>query len=295
MRQPVIQKNGGWAPRVGAWVLILSALVSPSVAAQEPGYEVVEPGRDHYFAALSANAVIGAGMAGMRAWIEGNDVGDAVLRGALGGGVGWMGKWLATEWDAAPIAGRTVASVGNEVVRRASGPGPWIQSVVLPLGPAHLVVPMDGRRPRLRLSLADVGVLAWALAQPELETDWSRSLAAGAPVFVANDHAIRIDGELYDGFQWGGVIVMETHPPDADRIFRHEVVHLVQHDFAGELLWRPSERWLLDRTPLGPILPSWLELGLLELGTARLSTHLFGTGNHLGGLLEQEARWFAGR
>lgn len=280
------------APGVAVLVTLLLVLATPASAASQGA-----PGdRDHHFAALSANAVLGAGTAGVRALLEGRDVGDAVLRGALGGSVGWAGKWVAMgEWGAAPLTGRVLASAGDGMVRRAGEPGPLLESVVLPLGPMHLDVPLRGGRPRASVSLVGTATLIWALTRPELEMDWRRSLSVGAPVFAAPRHRIRVLDTESDGFHAGGVLLVRSSAPDDERVFRHEVIHLFQHDFATQTWFRPTERWLLDRTPAGAVVPDWLHLDLLGNGLSALDAQLFGFDDGLHGLPEAEARWFAGR
>lgn len=186
-----------------------------------------------------ANIVAGALTAAATAAIRGEDMSEAFLKGAVGGGVVFAGKRLAVErFDGAGLLGRQLASVGSGMVVDGGRGRDLLSEVWLPVGPVWLQVRSEARR-RIRVDLVDVGTLIWAGTRPELTFDVERSLSNGAPVFVAHDrrivnaHATTI----------GGIVMLGVSNLDMAITQRHENVHVIQHDYLLQTLSRPLERW----------------------------------------------------
>jgi hypothetical protein len=190
-----------------------------------------------------ANVMAGGVTAAVTAAIRGEDVADAFLKGAVGGGVVFVGKRTAVEGFAgAGLLGREVASVGSSVVANGAQGRGWLSEVWLPVGPAWLQVRPEARL-RARLDLGDVATLIWAATRSELRFDLERSLSNGASVFVAPDHRIRAGSAEANGFAQGGVVVLGAGRHDVELVQRHENVHVIQHDYLLQTVTRPVERW----------------------------------------------------
>lgn len=190
-----------------------------------------------------ANIVAGAVTAAATALIRGEDVTEAFFRGAAGGSVAFVGKRLAVErFSGAGLLGRQVASVGASMVVDAGNGRGLFSEVWLPVGPAWVQVRPEAEL-RARVNLRDVGTVIWAATRSELSFDLERSLSNGAPVFVAQDHAVVAGSRHADGVAVGGVIVLGATTLDTAVIQRHENVHVIQHDYLLQTLSRPIEQW----------------------------------------------------
>jgi len=103
-----------------------------------------------------------------------------------------------------------------------------------------------------------------------LRFDLGRSLSNGAPVFVADEHRIRMGSDYVGGFAWGRFVVLGEPGRDIDAIQRHENTHVLQHDFILQTMSRPLERGVWRRVTTRDI-PLDLDLALafpwLALGT----------------------------
>lgn len=193
--------------------------------------------------AAGANIVAGAVTAAVAAVIRGNDVSDAFLKGAAGGGLVFLGKRLAVErFDGAGLLGRELAGVGASVVTNGGAGRDLLDEVWLPLGPAWVQVrPRSGLR--ARLNLREIGTLVWAATRPELRFDPARSISNGVAVFVADHHRITSASDHLAGFAEAGIVALGRTRLDMEVIQRHENIHVIQHDYLLHTMTRPLEAW----------------------------------------------------
>lgn len=218
-------------------------------------------------AVLGANVLLSGLTAGALQELRGGSFRDGFRRGALGGGVTYLGKRVAAQrWWGAGLLGRATGSAGASVVRNAGAGEPSLSEVVLPLGPARLYLqPQRGPSARLQVDPVGVVVLALAATDRELGFDAGASLSAGAPVFRARTHS---DGRTWTGRQTAGVI--RTRPFDGSAeerrrfadVLTHERIHVLQYD-QSYLLWgAPLEQRVLSALPAGEAVGRWLDLPL---------------------------------
>lgn len=190
-----------------------------------------------------ANLLLGGATAAVTAWIRGEPVGDGFLNGALGGGLGFIGKRVAVEeFPGAGLLGRQVAAVGaSMVVNAGTGQGPFAE-LWLPVGPVWLqAIPSAGHR--ARLDAGEVATLLWAATRNELELDGKGSLSNGAFIFRSPGHYLVSDGRRVDGLTIGGIVALGPSYFEPDHIRGHEMVHVIQNDFMVHAWSRPLESW----------------------------------------------------
>lgn len=206
---------------------------------------------------LATNALIGGVTAGVGRLIRHGSFAEGFTRGALGGGVSYLGKRTAVaRFSGAGFLGRELNAVGASMTRNAARGVGLLDTLVLPVGPALAFVnPRDPGATHVRLDLNQATWLAYALTEDRLKLDWSRTLSAGAPVFRAT-RVVRDRGEPADGVMVGGLVVIspsaQGHVGD---VLAHERVHILQRDFLETAVGLSLEDWTgtklrLDRIPL---------------------------------------------
>lgn len=254
-------------------------------------------------ATLSANAALGGLAAGIVQKLRGGSFQDGLARGALGGGVAFLGKRVAVErFDGAGLAGRQLAAVGNSILLNAGAGRPSLERLVLPVGFARLHLG-TGEEPRARVSLDLHGLVwtAYAAAVPELRFDAAASLSAGAPVFRSPGYVLSWDetGDEVAGFAPAGVILLSDHTGREGRggatdpvIFAHERVHVLQYDQSFAAWSDPLQGWLLPRLPGGERVGRVLDL---DLAAPLLYGVSLWHGGYEGRPWEREAYFLAGR
>ncbi|HSM61279.1 MAG TPA: hypothetical protein VK849_10800 [Longimicrobiales bacterium] len=206
---------------------------------------------------LAANALLGGLTAGISSRLRGGSFSEAFARGALGGGVTYLGKrTAAARFDGAGLLGREVGAVGASIVRNAGLGIPVLDTLVLPLGPLRAFVPTgEPARARVRVDANDVAWLVSALAHDRLTLDWGESASAGAPVFRASGW-LRARGDTASGQHSAGLVLVSDLPPvEVDDVLAHERAHLLQTDFFEIAVAYPLEdalgRWMgLDESPV---------------------------------------------
>lgn len=233
-------------------------LVPTTAAAQDPG----QPRWVEDFGIVAANVLIGGATAAVSAWLGDRDVGDAFMGGALGGGVGFLGKRVAAEdFGGAGLAGRQIGAVGANIVSNVGRGLGWLEEIWLPVGPVWIQTRRDPGW-RARIDLPEVAVVAWALSRSELQFDAGASLRNGALFFRAPDHRMIGNGKAIAGFAATGVVFVGHSSLDEAEIRAHEMTHVIQQDFVLHSWSRPLEaagwRLLSDR-----VIP-------IDLGVARL-------------------------
>lgn len=233
------------AARTASMAAVLGlALATPVPAsAQHQG-----PDAAGHVALLSANAMVGAVAAGVAAWTRGEDVSRAFLLGAAGGSLGYAGKVTATaDFTGAPIAGRQLAAVGHSMIGNAGEGRGALSEVWLPASPFRVKLPDEERGWSLQLDLMDLTMLLYGVLTPELDFDAALALRQGTPVFVATDRAIRVKDTGYvGGFALSGTIVVSGAVPAGVQrrsVLAHEMVHIIQNDFAKVAISYPVERF----------------------------------------------------
>lgn len=231
------------------------------------------------FVLLAANALLGGITAGISRGLADDDFlegfGAGFQGGAAGGAVAFGGRKIASSrtWGAG-FTGRQLHALGTSLARNAAAGRGSLDSVVLPVGPLRVDVgknvPPD--RPRVRVSLADVGAAAWAFGTSELTLDRSGSLSAGALVFEAHGRSVAIDGTPIRGATIGGLVLLsgvqdvqgrEPYAAARAEAFAHERIHVLQQDFVEALWTGPLERRIAGWVPGGDRAPGWLEGNLL--------------------------------
>lgn len=266
------------------------ALATPvASSAQHEG-----PDAAGHVALLSANAMAGAVGAGVAAWVRGEDVSRAFLLGAAGGSLGYVGKVTATsDFTGAPIAGRQLAAVGHGMIGNAAEGRGALSHVWLPASPFRLKLPDEERGWRLQLDLMDLTMLLYGVLTPELDFDAGLALRQGTPVFVATDRAIHVKDHGYvGGFALSGTIVVSGAVPAGSHrrsLLAHEMVHIIQNDFAKVAISYPVERWAVRL-----LAPEWNAEGPVQGGfsAAAADLALGGLGNDgwIRQVVEGEAR-----
>lgn len=244
---------------VVAGIAFALMLVPVTAAAQDRG----QPEWVEDFGIVAANVLIGGATAAVSAWLGDRDVSDAFMGGALGGGVGFLGKRVAAEdFDGAGLTGRHIGAVGANIVSNAGRGLGWLEEIWLPVGPVWIQTRRDPGW-RARIDLPEVAVVAWALSRSELQFDAGASLQNGALFFRAPDHRmIRRNGNRVAGFAATGVVFVGQSPLSEGTVRAHEMTHVVQQDFLLHTWSRPLEAagWRLVTGRPVPI----------DLGVARL-------------------------
>lgn len=240
----------------GLVLFVAGAAVAPDAARAQGGCESMTECQAHRPAlgfeqelrTAGVNALLGGATAAVVRMVRGEPVWDGFLAGAVGGGVGYVGKRIAVEdFYGAGFLGRELASVGGSVVRNAAaGVGP-LDEVVLPVGPVRLYVSRErGIVPRVDMASV-VAAGAFMLAY-DARFDPAASLSAGALVFRGNG--------LMPGLSSAGAMMVwdDARIPadEGPRLMAHERVHILQYDQAFLAWGEPMERWVTDRSRLLP-------------------------------------------
>lgn len=261
--------------RVG--FLAAAALVyAAQLAGQQPPSTSDVPAWAGDLAALGGNALFGGLTAGVAQALRGGSFQDGFTRGALGGGVIYVGKRLAVQrFGGAGLLGREVAAVGTSVVRNAAEDRPSLSRLMLPLGPVRLYVEPRGTSPiRARVDLLSLAWTGYAALTPELNWDAGATLSAGAPVFRVRDRLIVSRGDTSEaaGKAVAGVVLLgDIGRVDVEANFAHERVHVLQHDQIFFVWSDPLEEWAVRRLPGGAVLNRYVDLGLSGIFTAALA------------------------
>jgi hypothetical protein len=215
---------------------------------------------------LGVNMGLGALTAGVSQHLRGQSFWKGLAGGAAGGGVSYLGKRMVTaEFTASGIAGRELAAVGSSMIANASAGAGVFDRLVFPIGPVRVDVQLRrGFDIRPRVDVPNLVFTLYTAAQPEMDVDWSESLATGAPVFID-----RSPPTHWAGRHGLGVIILKESMEAVDpwhpampQVLRHERVHLLQHDFTSMVWGRPAEGWILGRIPGGSAVHRYVDLRL---------------------------------
>ncbi|HEX6367749.1 MAG TPA: hypothetical protein VF006_02375 [Longimicrobium sp.] len=223
---------------------------------------------------LTINALLGGVAAGAVRALRGGSFADGFVRGAAGGALVYAGKRVAVErWYGAGLAGREVAAVGTSIIRNTADGRALLERLALPLWIGRVYVTTGPRvSVQPRLDLATTVSMAFQAFEPGSRLDVSRSVSAGAPVFV-----VYSSGQEWVGYQRAGVVLLR-HPAEyrgmedpipeevgipLERSAAHERVHVLQVDQAFLLFAAPIEDWLLDRSAATARIHRWVDLGVV--------------------------------
>lgn len=297
------------AARHGVLAGAVLLALAPPAAAQRPPTAVpcpqcIEvPSWVGQFTVLAGNAALGALSAGILQELRGGSFRDGFTRGAAGGAVVYAGKRLAVqEFGGAGLLGREVAAVGSSMVRNAAEARPMLARLWLPVGPVHVTwdrEALEGSGVHARVDVIAAATLAWAVAEPELELDWGRTLSAGAPVFGVEEKLMTRPGQDIEttGMELSGSILLSDielfGTEYRRRVFAHERVHVLQTDFFARAWSAPLVEWALGEAPGGRRLGRYLELDLADVMITALEIAAFKS--YEGRPWELEAEWLARR
>ena len=234
--------------------MVLCTLLATSTAEAQlrpPHYDVST--------VIVGNAVIGGVSAAMQAKLSGKPFAKALLGGFLGGALHGSGKTLS---PGAPLAGYALGAAGVSIAANAGRGAGYLDEVVLPIGPGRLRIT---REPRARidatLNAFESAMLARRLFQPGTRFDLTQSLLAGTVVLRTSAELFNGAGSRAAGITSGSVILLSDHASKPEETLKHERIHAHQAWFIQELWGRPVES-SLRRTPVGRLIPRWLELGV---------------------------------
>jgi hypothetical protein len=251
--------------RVGI-ALILLALAAPAAAQTGNNtqsndtiiYGQRAPRWAGQLTALTTNVVFGGLTAGVIQELRGGSFKDGFTRGALGGGITYVGKRVSAErFAGAGFMGREIAAVGSAVVRNASAARPAFERLVFPVGPVTLHVWPRQRRFDASVDVIAVGWMVYGFTEPELNFAAGESLSAGTAVFRTDNRLIMNRGNRTHagGFAAAGIIFQSFVPawgePFLERTLAHERVHVAQEDQFLYTIFEPAADWLLAKVPHG--------------------------------------------
>lgn len=237
----------GWGQSNGQPCIGIYPCPAPATPSQSPRWQ-------GHALALGINAALGGLSAGIVRAARGESFRDAFFLGAAGGGITYFGKYVAAQQSpGAGLIGRQAAGLGASLTRNAITGSGSFERLSLPLGP--ILIHYSAAGTRLTLDLPTVAGTIYGLSRPGSRFDLKKSLATGAVVFEVESIRRQRDGEFILGMAIGGVILYRTDPHfyySQDEIIAHEVVHVVQHDFAEISFSSPFEEWLATKLP-GPL------------------------------------------
>ena len=158
-----------------------------------------------------------------------------LARGGAGGGAVYAGKRLIGEGN--PLAwwaGRQLAAIGSSEVVNAAEGLPFLQRVVIPVGPVRFHVDRLAKRkvtPKLDLASTIAGFVVASRERTRLAV--RESLATGAIVFIVPETSGTV------GTHSAGVLSLSELVPDGKfpplptkrGVISHELVHAAQYDF----------------------------------------------------------------
>ncbi|HET7275120.1 MAG TPA: hypothetical protein VFI91_08050 [Longimicrobiaceae bacterium] len=212
---------------------------------------------------LGINSVLGALTAGILREYRGGSFWDGVWPGAVGGGVGYVGKRIVAErFTAAGLIGRQVSALGSSVIRNASEGRGSFERLALPFGPVRLYVnTVEGPRVSAKVDLAATIMAGWGVLEDGADFQLGESLSSGTPVFRVGDS---VDGDWAGAHVAGVVLLRDYGAGEAEslRILPHERVHVLQYDQIFLSWSAPVEASILTHIPGGESFGRYVDLGL---------------------------------
>jgi hypothetical protein len=171
----------------------------------------------------------------------------------------FVGKQISAQrFSGAGVVGRQTAAVGSSIVNNASAGRPALSRFVLPVGPVRVYTEPSVGRHRVKLDLASVVAIGYAVTRPGASLDISSTLSAGAPVFSVSPEWGHRAGHI------AGVVLIdasERDPADVDDALAHERVHVLQYDFVSVAWGEPLEQWITSKVPATRPLYRYIDFG----------------------------------
>lgn len=214
------------------------------------------------------NAILSGLVTGLfRTFSDEGSFGEGFRTGAAGGAVTYIGKRLAAKrFTGAGLLGRQIASVGGSLVSNARDGRGAFDRLTLQLGLGRLYWDRVESRVDFRPDIVTLYYTTVGVVSSRVGLDWSRSLSAGAPVFVTYGGATTLDDSAA-GRTFGGVVLMDVNAElPLSRIGAHERVHVIQYDQQLALWSEAAERGLASM--FGPGVAG--ALGRVDLGIGLL-------------------------
>ena len=198
-------------------------------------------------------------------------------RGGAAGAVVFVGKRLLDGGD--PLswwAGREIAALGSSEVVNAGEGLPFLQRVVLPVGPLRFHVDRLASRkvvPKLDLVSTIAGFVVASQQGARFALD--ESLATGVIVFLVPEDSRTV------GTHAAGIITVSEVLPDGDfppllgkrTVISHEMVHAAQYDFVFTAWSDPAQRAMGKKIRVMGVVNRYLDLNLglpVQLGLNEL-------------------------
>lgn len=236
---PVLRSSppAPWIVAVAAVILVLSAPAQASGQSWLRSWEDTEQ-RKH----LAANAALGGTAAGIAASFRGEPFVPAFWRGAGGGGLAYVGKWVAVHRaTGAGLLGQQITSVGSSITGNVVAGRGSFDRVALSVGPVRAYVGREVDGVRWKLDVPALGAAVWTAVDGG-RLHLRESLSRGAFVF-ASDRNYGLPGTIsYQTLEGSRV------PRDGEAL-PHEQVHVLQWDQSFLSLGAPMEDWLATRFP----------------------------------------------
>ena len=242
-------------------------------------------------AAIGANVLIGGLTAAGRALIEHRDPARAFAIGALGGGVHFAGKYVASRRGyASGWVGTGIAATGTSILTNAGAGAGALSELHMPIAALRIRYRPSTKRVAVGVNAYEAAVYARYLGRRELAVDWNSSAATGTLVLTAVNRRIVLgDGLEPSGVAAGSLIIVGDRLIDPVTTLKHEFVHVQQMWFMQEAWNRPLEHALRKRSRLTRWIPSWLDLGFLPFTVQNLNHMWFGRYRGISNLQESEA------
>lgn len=232
----------GWAPQQN----------SGTGAGTAPPPPLPSPRWEGHAIALGANIALGAITAGVTRAIKGEPFWSAIGKGGAGAGIAYLGKYVATQdFTGAKLLGRQTAALGASVTYNAVTGRGIFETLTFPLGPVRIHRTPEGSR--VTIDLLTAAGIFYAYTRPGGMIDLPRTVATGTIVVLADSIRRGEGGAGVVGRTVGGVIIYRTGHEISEEmeeaILRHEMVHVLQHDYAGITIGSPFEGWLIGKMP----------------------------------------------
>lgn len=201
---------------------------------------------DVVFAAT--NALLSGVVAGLfRTFSDHGSFAEGFRTGAAGGAVTYVGKRIAAErFGGAGLVGRQVASVGGSLAANARDGRGAFDRLTFQLGLGRLYWDRVESRVTVRPDLITLYYTALGVASSGVSLDWSRTVSAGAPIFITNVGMTSLDANAA-GRAYGGVVVIDVNASlDPSEVAAHERVHILQYDHQFALWGEAAERGIVS-------------------------------------------------
>jgi hypothetical protein len=256
--------------KVRSSVVVAALLcVAATASAQTTG----APNPTSVIKVAAVNIALGALTAGTWSAARGKPFWPAFARGGAGGAVIFTGKRLLGGGD--PLswwAGREIAALGSSEVVNAAEGLPFLQRVVLPVGPMRFHVDRLAKRKvasRIDIVSTIAGFIVASREGARFALD--ESLATGVIVFIVPEDSRTV------GTHAAGIVTVSEVLPDANfppllskrTVISHEMVHAAQYDFVFTVWSDVAQRAMGRKIPAVGFISRYVDVNLglpLQLG-----------------------------